>query len=270
MKNKNIPVVLLSLFFIEVFCSHLQVNISKNWTVIRVILILAIFLFFYSCKHQSGLVLSSIKKNKSSIFLFGKYLCISIFSQSAIYCSLFLLNPSDFQIDYFSFELLVFSALTAFRAGVFEEIIMRDLLMVYIYRKSWFNSSFFAWLFASSLQALVFAILHGFFDIYFSISALAFGMLLGGIFIYTGNIWASIGLHAGVDFVARIANGLHGKVLKVPGIYYADDSYIKYILLTLIILFSVSALYFWSKIRLADMNRIKDAASHLDVTVLPI
>lgn len=98
-------------------------------------------------------------------------------------------NPVDAMGDLPVAFNLVYSCLLA---PLCEELCFRGMLLRRL--RPWGDG------FALCASALLFALVHG--NLYQMLYAFAVGLVLGGIFLYTGNLRGCMLLHAGVNFVS--------------------------------------------------------------------
>jgi membrane protease YdiL (CAAX protease family) len=133
----------------------------------------------------------------------------------------FLIKPS-FSGAYLTMALVLCALLVSIAASTFEEIFFRGPLLAILRYKPW-PLPFIAAMVV--IQAILFTALH--YNKYrfpsFYLGAFALGLLLGVVVIQRRSLWLAMGLHAGLDFISALANGIHfGHALDLPGMLSFD------------------------------------------------
>ncbi len=94
------------------------------------------------------------------------------------------------QVSSFGMNLLFIAIL----APVFEELFYRKLIIDRLRH--------YGTVPAILLSGILFGLIHGNFSQFFY--AMMIGCLLGGVYLYTGNLWYSIGIHAAINFTGGV------------------------------------------------------------------
>lgn len=132
------------------------------------------------------------------------------------------LTDASYSPNYWSAALAWHALAIAMCASTLEEIIFRGTLLVALRRRS-LRSPVTAVLIV--LQAGLFTGLHysQFRLPIFYAAAFFLGVLLGIIVVLQRSLWLAIGLHAGLDFISAIVNGVHfRRAAELPGIFSFD------------------------------------------------
>ena len=170
----------------------------------------------------------STKKPNSSAFskpiglLMGFF--ITAFFSILTYGILYLTTGPVYLNNYLTPSLLLSSLIFSTSTSTFEEFVFRAPLLVILKSKS--RSQPFMVLMIT-VQAILFSAAHynPYRPIIFCLSALILGLLLGLLTTHLRALWFGIGLHAGLNFVACIANGIRlGNYINLPGALSFDDA----------------------------------------------
>jgi membrane protease YdiL (CAAX protease family) len=183
------------------------------------------------------------------------FLITALFS-TLTYGVLYLTTQPNLLDNYFTSDLLFSSLVFSASTSTFEEFIFRGPLLLIQkirFQSRLINASMI------TLQALLFGAAHynPYRPIIFCLSAFTLGLLLGLISLHLRSLWIGIGLHAGLNFVACIANGIHlGSYMNLPGALSFDDAgNTTKIAITLIFPLAGLAVYFSLKIHRTKLQR---------------
>lgn len=152
-------------------------------------------------------------------------------------------NLLDSNLAISSGYALIIAIISGIAPGIFEEIIFRGVVISYL-MKFFKNSKSIIWILIVS--ALIFGIVHLFnvfagapldttlFQFFYTF---AVGIILGAVYLRTGNLWAPIIIHSIVDIIAFISSTTSsigvlqaGLVLDITNIIFLIGSIIAIIL----------------------------------------